>query len=460
MKKYVVYLGIISIAAILLAESCRKPEELTDDQYNEWLSGGSQTVFNTGSGAFGSQFAGMSARGNFNHEVGDAAFGSTFVSAPAPVHQGLGPVFNSVSCSSCHVSDGRGKPPGPGEQMVSMLFRVSIPGEDEHGGPMPAPGFGGQLQQRAIAGSTPEATIGITYTYQTYFFPDGQSYELRTPTYMLQTPYCPVPAGMMLSPRVAPPVFGLGLLEAIPEWALLAHQDVNDADHDGISGKANYVWNVLKNDKSIGRFGWKAGNPTLLQQSAGAYNQDMGITNFIFNKESCEGQTQYQNLDDEPEVSDSLLYAVAFYMQTLSVPGRRMADDAEVKRGKQIFTQAKCSSCHVPMYKTDVNVAFREVSNQTIFPYTDLLLHDMGAGLADNRPDNLADGNEWKTPPLWGIGLTQVVNGHNNFLHDGRARSFIEAIMWHGGEAAPSAQFVANLSTDDRNALLKFLGSL
>lgn len=460
MKRYIVYTGLTAVAgAMLFAASCRKPEELGEEQYNEWLSGGGQTVFNTGGGAFGVPFSGMSATGGFNHDVGDAAFSSTFVSAPAPLHQGLGPVYNSVSCSSCHISDGRGKPPGPGETMVSMLFRVSVPGEDEHGGPMPAPGFGGQLQQRATQSAVAEGNIDITYSYQTYYFPDGQSYELRTPTYTLVSPYCAVPAGMMLSPRVAPPVFGLGLLEAIPDWALLAHQDVNDADHDGISGKANYVWDIQKNAASIGRFGWKAGQPSLLQQSAGAYNQDMGITNFLFPQESCYEQPQYA-FDDGKEVSDSLLYAVAFYMKTLSVPGRRIADDPEVQRGKQVFKQAQCASCHVPMYKTDVNVAFPQLSNQTIFPYTDLLLHDMGPGLADNRPDYLADGQEWKTPPLWGIGLTKVVNGHNNFLHDGRARSLTEAIMWHGGEAQGAADHVKSLSTEDRNALLKFLGSL
>src|SRR6218665_524205 len=460
MKKYVVYLGIFSVLGILLVESCRKPEELGEDDYNEWLSGGSQTVHDAGAGAFGSAFPSLTGIGEFNHGVGDAAFEATFVSTPSPIHPGLGPVFNSVSCASCHISDGRGKPPLAGEQMVSMLFRLSIPGEDEQGGPLPAPGFGGQLQQRAIVGRTPEATVDIKYTFQTHLFPDGTAYELREPIYTLINPYMPFPAGLMWSPRVAPPVFGLGLLEAIPDWALLAHEDVSDADGDGISGKANYVWDVLKHAKSIGRFGWKAGAPSLLQQSASAYNQDMGITNFMFNQESSYGQSQYDNLSDESEVSDSLLYAVTFYMKTLAVPARRNLQNADVQRGKQIFKEAKCASCHIPMYKTDVNVAFRDVSNQTIFPYTDLLLHDMGPGLADNRPDNMADGQEWKTPPLWGIGLTQVVNGHNNFLHDGRARTLIEAIMWHGGEAAQSAQHVEQLSTADRKALIKFLESL
>jgi CxxC motif-containing protein (DUF1111 family) len=454
------FLLVFVFVLIPAFESCRKPEELTEDDYNEYLSGGSQTVFDAGAGAFSHAFPNLSGLNSFNHGVGDAAFSANFVSAGSPVNPGLGPVFNSVSCFSCHVSDGRGRPQESNGQMISMLFRVSVTGTDAHGGPADAPGFGGQLQQRAIVGTQPEASVDIQYTYQTITFADGETCELRIPSYSLQNPYTALPAGLMMSPRIAPPVFGLGLIEAIPEWAILANADPLDANADGISGKANYVWDVIHQKKSLGRFGWKAGNPTLLQQSAGAYNQDMGITNFIFPNESSVNQTQYDHLQDEVEVSDSLLHAVAFYMKTLAVPARRGADNSEVKRGKEIFKQTKCVSCHTPLFKTDVNVAFKEISNQTIFPYTDLLLHDMGTGLADNRPDNEASGQEWKTPPLWGIGLTQVVNGHTNFMHDGRARTLLEAIMWHDGEANYSKQQVMQLTNTDRKALIKFLESL
>jgi CxxC motif-containing protein (DUF1111 family) len=459
MKK-VIGFSALFFMLIVFVDACRKPEELQEEDLNEWLSGGSQTVFDAGGGAFGHSFSGLSGINAFNHGVGDRAFSSSFVSAPSPINQGLGPVFNSVSCFSCHISDGRGRPQESNGQMVSMLFRLSVPGVDEHGGPMDAPNFGGQLQQRAIFGKQPEATLDIQYSYQSYAFADGESYELRTPIYTIQNPYTNLPAGLMLSPRVAPPVFGLGLIEAIPEWAVIANADEFDTNADGISGKANYVWDVVNQKKSLGRFGWKAGNPSLLQQSAGAYNQDMGITNFIFPNESCANQPQYDHLNDEVEVSDSLLHAVAFYMKTLAVPARRNVNDLQVKKGKQIFMQANCNACHKPMFKTDVNVAFKEISNQTIFPYTDLLLHDMGSGLADNRPDNYADGQEWKTPALWGIGLTQVVNGHNNFLHDGRARTLLEAIMWHGGEANAAKLYVTQLNKAEREALIKFLQSL
>lgn len=461
-KHNVFYFAIALLVLVIVAQSCRKePQELTEDELNETLAGGSQTVFNSGGGAYGQRFPNMSGNNGSVHGVGDAAFEATFVSAPSPINPGLGPIFNSVSCRSCHIADGRGKPPMPGEQLSSMLIRLSIPGEEAHGGPIAIPGFGDQLQTKAIVGSKAEAEVDIQYSYKTYSFPDGETYELRNPSYQLKNSYIPLPGNYMISPRVAPPVFGLGLLEAIPEWAILSNEDINDSNKDGISGKANYGWDELKKQKALGRFGWKAAMPTILQQSAGAYQQDMGITNFIYKTKSSLGQTQYKSeMDAIIDVTDSLLHAVDFYVKTLAVPARRNAGDAVVKRGKLIFNQANCTSCHIATFRTDVNVAFREVSNQTIFPYTDLLLHDMGAGLADNRPDYLADGQEWRTSPLWGIGLTQVVNGHNNFLHDGRARNLTEAIMWHGGEAEQSKQYIQNLSSTDRNALLKFLESL
>lgn len=433
---------------------------LTDEDYNEWLSGGSQTIFDAGTGAFSTIFPNLAAAREEVHEIGDIAFEQTFVSAPALINPGLGPIFNNVSCTSCHINDGRGKPPVNGEQISSLLIRLSIPGTDAHGGPNPAPGFGGQLQQRGIFGVSPEANVRIDYTEQQYTFADGEPYSLRYPTYILENPYASIPAGMMLSPRVAPPVFGLGLLEAVDESSILALADVEDANGDGISGKPNYTWNVAEGKKTLGRFGWKAAAPSLIQQTAGAYNEDMGITSFVFPKESSQGQTQYDNRNDEYEVSDSVLHAVAFYIRTLAVPARRNADDAIVLKGKHIFHQAKCASCHVPRLQTKVDVAFPEISNQTIFPYTDLLVHDMGPGLADNRPDFDADGQEWRTAPLWGIGLTRIVNGHQNFLHDGRARTLMEAILWHGGEAEQSKEFVRTLSKEDRDALVKFLESL
>ena len=439
--------------------SCIEPGERMETPADEWFAGGSQTIFTTGAGAFSSAFPTINANRSVVHGIGDAAFESTFVSAPSPVNPGLGPIFNNVSCTSCHIGDGRGKPPLNADQNSSMLIRVSIAGKNEHGGPKAIPGFGTQLQQRSIFGVPPEASFRVTYIEIAGTFADGTAYSLQQPTYWIENAYIPLPPDYMFSPRVAPPVFGLGLLEAINENDIVSLADEIDSNGDGISGKPNYVWDELKKEKVIGRFGWKANNPNILQQSAGAYSEDMGITNFIFEKESSYGQSQFSS-QDVYDVSDSLLQSVTFYIRSLAVPARRNADDAVVLKGKQIFGIAKCSGCHVPKSRTETNVAFPEISNQTIYPYTDLLLHDMGEGLADHRPDFEASGTEWRTSPLWGIGLTKVVNGHNNFLHDGRARSLMEAILWHGGEAEVSREHVRNLSKTDRDALIKFLESL
>ena len=452
--------GGIMMAVIISVYSCIEPDPLPVSEYNEWLSGGSQTVFDKGAGAFSAIFPHLSEAREEVHEIGDGAFEQTFVTAPSAINPGLGPIFNNVSCTSCHINDGRGKPPGANESLTSLLIRLSIAGSDAHGGPNPVPGFGGQLQQRSTFGISAEATVKIVYNEQQHQFGDGESYSLRYPTYTLENPYAALPGDVMISPRVAPPVFGLGLLEAIDEAEIVSRADVGDANGDGISGKPNYVWNAIQNKKTLGRFGWKANNPSLVQQTAGAYNEDMGITSFVVPKESSWDQSQFDGVEDEYEVSDSLLYAVAFYIRTLAVPARRNADHADVLSGKAIFVEAKCSACHVPAMRTKVDVSFPEISNQVIFPYSDMLVHDLGEHLADHRPDFDADGSEWRTSPLWGIGLTRVVNGHQNFLHDGRARTLMEAIMWHGGEAEASREHVRNLSKEDRDLLIKFLESL
>jgi len=452
---------IIVLVCVLALTSCRKePETWSASEEHPWASGGSQTVFDAGAGAFSHGFPQMSATADILHGIGDLQFEQTFVSAPAPVNPGLGPVFNSVSCTSCHIGDGRGKPPTAGEQPISMLFRLSVPGTDAFGGPAPAPGFGGQLQPRAIFGARPEAEVTLAWSEETVTLPDGEVVHLRMPHVSFNNPYTALPAGMLWSARVAPPVFGLGLLEAIAASDIRMKADEGDVNDDGISGKVNEVWDRVQHRTAVGRFGWKAEQPTLLQQSAAAYNEDMGVTNPLFMLESTHGQPQYDGLNDDGELTDSVLHAVAFYVRTLAVPARRNTDDPQVVRGEELFSAAKCDRCHTPEQHTAVNVAFPPVSNQRISPYSDLLLHDMGAALSDNRPTFRAEGTEWRTPPLWGIGLTQVVNGHQNFLHDGRARSLLEAVLWHGGEAQESANAVRSMTTAERQALLAFLGSL
>lgn len=458
-KTYKVCFLVITAVAIVQF-GCSKFDTSYSSPDTDWLSGGQQTAYDAGSGSFGHMFPVLPESLGRVHEVGDVQFGATFISAPAPLNPGRGPLFNNVSCSSCHIADGRGKVPGIGDTSVSTLFRVSIPGQDIHGGPNPVPGFGDQLQTRSIFGVAREADVNVNYTEQNFSFADGTIYHLRFPTYTINNTYTSFPSNAMVSPRVAAPVFGLGLLEAISDNDILARADENDADGDGISGRPNYVWNVVTGSTTLGRFGWKANQPLILQQVAAAYNGDIGVTTSIFPVENSYGQPQYDNRLDDGELSDSLLHAVAFYIRTLAVPVRRNVNDAVVKQGRQLFFNAGCNKCHTPDQRTKVDVSFPAISNQLIHPYTDLLLHDMGDDLADNRPDFEANGKEWRTTPLWGIGLTQRVNGHNNFLHDGRARSLIEAIMWHGGEAAASRNTVKSLNVTERNALVKFLESL
>ena len=427
------------------------------------FSGGETTVFDASSHAFSIPAPNLSTAALAKHLEGDVEFEAVFVTAPAVVNPGLGPIYNNISCINCHSRDGRGRPPGVDEGLVSLLFRLSLPkAEDSVAGkpPTPVPGFGTQLNNRAIVEANPEGTVKIEYTEQTLTTADGTRVHLRHPNYTLTETYQPLPENVEVSPRVAPAVFGLGLLEAIPENAILAYADEADIDGDGISGKPNYVWDVVAQRYALGRFGWKANQPTLLQQVAAAYNDDMGITTSLFSVENSAGQSQLTEHSVTPEVSDEILEVVTFYVQTLAVPARRNVDDPQVKQGEQLFAEAQCVSCHIPTLRTGVLAGVSSVSNQTIHPYTDLLLHDMGPDLADNRPDFHASGREWRTPPLWGIGLVQRVNGHTNFLHDGRARDLMEAILWHGGEAEASRQTVKQMSKAERDALITFLESL
>jgi len=264
-------------------------------------------------------------------------------------------------------------------------------------------------------------------------------------------------------------MIGLGLLEAIPEAAILANADPDDRAVDGISGRPNRVWSIETERLALGRFGWKAGNPTVLQQSVKAAAGDMGLGSKLVpistgdctaNQSTClrapHGGT---STDPGHEFKWQLMELMVFYARNLGVPRRREADHPEVLRGKALFHNVGCAACHSPSFKTGTSVD-PNLSEQVIWPYTNLLLHDMGEGLADNRPEGKANGREWRTAPLWGIGLTQTVTGHTFFLHDGRARNLTEAILWHGGEAEAARDAFAELSKADRKALLRFVNSL
>ncbi|MEZ5774804.1 MAG: di-heme oxidoredictase family protein [Hyphomicrobiaceae bacterium] len=415
-------------------------------------------------------------------KVGNAIFRKFWVSSPSSTKasDGLGPLYNARSCQGCHLKDGRGHPPSGPEEAVSMFLRLSIAPETdkqrallaEHRiNVVPDPVYGGQLQSFAVQGHAVEGRMLIAYEEVPAALADGTIVSLRRPTYSVGDPgYGPLHEGVMLSPRVAPQMIGLGLLEAIPDADLLANADPDDADGDGISGRVNLVWSIADLTAKPGRFGWKAGNPTVAQQAADAFAGDIGIGSSMV-PHAAGDCTDNQPLclsapngsikgKPEIEIGDDLLALVAFYSRNLAVPPRRDAEDPAVLAGRTLFHEIGCAACHHPSFVTGEAEGEPHLSHQKIWPYTDLLLHDMGDGLADNRPEGLADGREWRTPPLWGIGLTQTVSGHTLFLHDGRARNLTEAILWHGGEAEAARNGFAALSAAEREALIKFVSSL
>lgn len=457
--KYLIY-----ILFIISLFSCQNDDGYTPviPNINErTLAGGETTIFSSNFFSFDNPAPNLNTANLELHLAGDGQFEQAFVTAPATINSGSGPQFNHTSCVACHPTDGRSPFPENDINSFSGFFlRTSIPGTDDCGGPNPTPGFGVQLQNHANVGVEPEVQFGVTYQNIPVNFADGTVVTLRKPTYFIESSYIPFPSNAMLSPRIGPPVFGLGLLEAITEENILLKQDINDVDGDGISGKANYVCDPVTNSLALGRFGWKANTPSVMAQNAGASHNDMGVTNPLFPVESSFGQTNGDNINDDPEVNQQTLDILNVYLLTLAVPAARNLDDVEVAKGFELFEEAKCTACHTPKYVTGNYPDIPTISNQTIYPYTDMLLHDMGEGLADNRPDFLANGNEWKTRPLWGIGLTENVNGHTDFLHDGRAQNLEETILWHGGEAENSKQFYTNLNKSDRNALLAFVNAL
>lgn len=436
------------------------------EEAQEALSGGAATVLATTRQAFGQPLPHLTPDQETRFFVGNSFFNRNWVSAPSSTtaRDGLGPLFNARSCSACHLHDGRGRPPAPGEDMLSMLVRLSIPGRDAQQGVVPEPTYGDQLNGLAVHGVPPEGRVRVDYEEIAGAYGDGEPYSLRKPRYtFIDLNYGAMRPETLLSPRVAPAMVGLGLLEAVPAQALLRLADPDDADGDGVSGRPNRVWDRARQQTVLGRFGWKANQPTVAQQVAGAFLGDIGITSSLFPDENCPPAAlacrQARN-GGNPELSDQLFGHVVFYSRTLAVPARRDVQRPDVRHGKQLFDEAQCNACHTPTLRTGTVPGLPDLSQQVIHPYTNLLLHDMGAALADGRPDFEATGSEWRTPPLWGIGLVQTVNRHTYFLHDGRARNLAEAILWHGGEAETSKEYFRRLPRTDREALLRFLRSL
>lgn len=430
------------------------------------LAGGAGTVFDESPQAFSLALRNLSTTNRRGFAVGNAFFNDNWVTAPASAEgrDGLGPLFNAKSCSSCHLRDGRGRPPEAHENMLSMLVRISIPGQDEYGAPVPDPNYGLQIQNQAVGGVPVEARPEITWETIEGAYGDGTPYTLRRPILELSDQaYGNLHSEHMTSIRVAQSVFGLGLIEAVPESTIESLADPDDKDGDGISGRTNRVWSASLERQTMGRFGWKANTASLRDQTAEAFLGDIGITSTLHLAENhTEIQTEAaQALNGgQPELDDHKLNRITLYLQSLAVPARRNAEDIRVQRGEQAFLNARCDTCHQPRLQTGASHAIPALHNQEIHPYSNFLLHDLGPGLADDRPDFQASGSEWRTPPLWGLGLQKVVNGHELFLHDGRARGVAEAILWHGGEAEEAKESFRSMTADEREDLIAFIHSL
>ncbi|MBF7072199.1 c-type cytochrome [Glaciecola sp. MH2013] len=484
------------------------PEQSTD----ALLPGGDLTANRLSDHSYVEVSKKLSAMQRLDFWTGFSLFRDPWVIAPSSTadRDGLGPLFNTRSCISCHSGGARGPATLEGiSKPSSLVLRLGQVweaseqpnqlAEDESKRAMMMTKafessstfarYGGQIQPRAIQIQHPsmskplvgEAKLDLRYTTLKGTYADGSEYELRQPNYRLHDlAFGSLSEGTDLSPRFAPPIFGSGLLDAISEDDLIAQADPNDIDGDGISGKYNQVplirhqaSNQQSDELRIGRFGWKAKHPTLMQQVAAAFVDDIGITNNYFPDETCStnekdcqiaallGLPKATKASRKPvEIPDKLLNLVLKVNLFMAVPPARDLSSPSAISGRKLFYQAKCHSCHTPSYTTSEDYPIEALAKQKIWPYTDLALHDMGPALADNVVEYSATGQEWKTPPLWGIGLRKAYQSDAVYLHDGRAQTIEEAILWHGGEAQASKEFFKQLDAASRADLLTFLNAI
>jgi len=470
-----------------LSQNLRSTDDFSTLEPGEEFPGGNATSRKSvaNANAFSNSSGNMPFRRELDFKVGNGIFRKLWVSSPSSTKasDGLGPLYNARSCQRCHLKDGRGHTPRanfPDDDATSMFLRLSIPPqtaeqkrllEERKISVVPEPTYGGQLQDFSIHGHDAEGKMHIEYTDVPVVFPDGSKVMLRKPTYSIERlAYGPLHPKVMLSPRVSSQMIGLGLLEAIPEEQIRGLADRQAKDGNGISGRPNEVWYAAQNRIVVGRFGWKAGNPTVKAQSAGAFEGDIGISNPLARNAWGDCTEKQSHCREAPngasakvgnvEAGEKFLDLVAFYSQNLAVPRRRTPSQPDVLAGKKLFYEMGCVQCHQPKFMTGTLEGQPHLSGQLIWPYTDMLLHDMGEGLADNRPEGVANGREWRTAPLWGIGLTPIVNGHSQYLHDGRARNLTEAILWHDGEAKSARDAFTGLAKKDRDRLIAFVKSL
>jgi len=430
-------------------------------------SGGATTTHEINRNAFSQPAANLDVQRRGEFFIGNAFFNSAWIVAPATAgaRDGLGPLFNARSCDQCHNNDGRGAPPlKPNERPIGLVLQFATPTPGSNNEPGIDPHYGSNFNPFAIGNIPAEGTVHIEWREIEGRYADGSTYTLTAPTYVFEElAYGELSPTTKFSPRVASSVFGVGLLEAIPEAQIMERSDPEDADKNGISGRANRVWDHVAKRVVIGRLGWKSNQPDIAHQTAGAFSQEIGMTTTLRPEPNCTNiQVACIDAPDggSPEISDEIFNRIVEYQRMLSVPVRRNLESQQVKRGAELFVTSGCESCHRATFTTGDVANAPWLSKQTIHPFSDLLLHDMGPALADDRADFEASGTEWRTPPLWGMGLQKAVNGHTRFLHDGRARDANDAILWHGGEAQAAREAYRNLSKIDRDALLEFLESL
>lgn len=467
LTRYALFLGLAAAApALALAATGEPPPAF------------SATVADSGADAYAKPFPGLPGTQSEAFHEGRVLFRQAWLMPPASDDAdfvGLGPVYNDISCLGCHVRNGRGAAPEAGAAVLhGLLVRLSIPGSGPHGGPNPTPAYGDQLNDHAIPGVPAEGEPRITYTPKTVTLGDGTRVELRTPKLALVNLRFGAlmgradgaggrMLGAMTSARVAQPVFGLGLLASLPQSEIEDRAARLHARGGPTHGHINMVWDIALGKTVMGRFGWKANQPTLAQQSAGAANGDMGLTSPLFPAKNCppvQTECLAAPRGPDPNLSAARLTELTRYLEALAVPARRHPGDPAVRRGEALFARMGCEDCHASRWTTGPLDGIPGMAGREIAPYTDLLVHDMGGGLADDRPDFQANGREWRTPPLWGIGLAQVLNDRAGFLHDGRARTLTEAILWHGGEASFARHAFSRASALDRSDLLAFLNDL
>ncbi|MGE3476239.1 MAG: di-heme oxidoredictase family protein [Rhodospirillaceae bacterium] len=408
----------------------------------------------TGPAAYQQPLPGLTGGDFETFREGAGVFRAAWLKGPSidtPRFTGLGPLFNRRSCVACHIGNGRGEPPAEAsDQTRSLLIRLSLPGADATGGPRAHPAYGDQIQTDAVIGAQPEGRVRFHWMETRVALADGTVVLLRRPEIVLRDlAHGPLPAEIQMSARISPAVFGLGLLEGVSGETLI--RMAREKKADGVRGRVNMVWDVHRKQAVPGRFGLKANQPTLRQQIAAALAGDMGITSsFLLSDECPAAAKDCRDAGSAPEIADADFEALARYVAGLAPPPPRPRD-AVAAVGAKTFADIGCNACHRETL---------EARSGALAAYTDLLLHDMGDGLADGRPDFLAGGREWRTPPLWGIGLASTVNDTAAFLHDGRARTLAEAILWHGGEATTARDRFTRLSKGARDALLAFLGTL